>query len=105
MICRPTVDVFLFGNEELSTEQNKNIFLAVQNFVLKTKRFQVNRCIFHYPGCWGFLFLFLKAIIVCFFFFQNELVSNLLYTRFSVLFFFSVLSFAIKCKPKTNGNK
>ena len=42
MICRPTIDVFLFGNDELSTEQNKNIFLAVQNFVLKTKRFQVN---------------------------------------------------------------
>ena len=42
LICRPTIDVFLFGNDELSTEQNKNIFLAVQNFVLKTKRFQVN---------------------------------------------------------------
>ena len=42
MICRPTIDVYLSGNEELSTEQNKNIFLAVQIFVLKTKRFQVN---------------------------------------------------------------
>ena len=42
LICRPTIDVFLFGTDELSTEQNKNIFLAVQNFVLKTKRFQVN---------------------------------------------------------------
>ena len=42
MICRPTTDVFLFGIDELSTEQNKNIFLAVQNFMLKTKRFQVN---------------------------------------------------------------
>ena len=42
MICRPTIDVFLFGNDELSTEQNKNIFQAFQNFVLKIKRFQVN---------------------------------------------------------------
>ena len=42
MICRPTIDVFLFGNDELSTEQNENIFLAVQIFVLKTKSFQVN---------------------------------------------------------------
>ena len=42
MICRPTIDVFLYGNDELSTQQNKNIFLAVQNFVIENKRFQVN---------------------------------------------------------------
>ena len=30
MICRPIIGVFLFGNDELSTEHNKNIFLAVQ---------------------------------------------------------------------------
>ena len=40
MICRPTIDVFLFGNDELSTEQNKNIFLAVQKFVLKLNVFR-----------------------------------------------------------------
>ncbi|MEW8548773.1 MAG: hypothetical protein AB2693_35180, partial [Candidatus Thiodiazotropha sp.] len=42
MICRPTLDVLLYGNSELSTEQNRNIFTAVQTFVLKTKRFQIN---------------------------------------------------------------
>ena len=42
MICRPTIDVFLFGNDEVSAEQNKKIILAVQSFVLKTKHFQVN---------------------------------------------------------------
>ena len=42
MICRPTIDVFFFGNDDFSTEHNKNTFLAVQTFVLKTKRFQVN---------------------------------------------------------------
>ena len=43
MICKSTIDVFLFGNDELlRTEQNKNIFLAVQNFVITSKPFQVN---------------------------------------------------------------
>ena len=42
-ICRPTLNVLLYGNDELSMEQNKNIFLAVQNYLLKTKRFQINR--------------------------------------------------------------
>ena len=41
MICQPTLNVLLFGNDELSMQQNSNIFLAVQNFVLKTKRFQI----------------------------------------------------------------
>ena len=36
-ICRPTLNVLLYGNDELSMEQNKNIFLAVQNYLLKTK--------------------------------------------------------------------
>ena len=42
MICQPTLNVLLFGNDELSMQQNSNIFLAVQNFVLKTKRFQIS---------------------------------------------------------------
>ena len=42
MICQPTLNVLLFGNDELSMQQNINIFLAVQNFVLKTKRFQIS---------------------------------------------------------------
>lgn len=41
-ICRPTLNVLLFGNDGLSMEQNKTIFLAVQNYLLKTKRFQIN---------------------------------------------------------------
>ena len=41
-ICRPTLNVLLYGNDELSMEQNKNIFLAAQNYLLKTKRFQIN---------------------------------------------------------------
>ena len=42
MICQPNLNVLLFGNDELSMQQNSNIFLAVQNFVLKTKRFQIS---------------------------------------------------------------
>ena len=41
MICQLTLNVLLFGNDELSMQQNSTIFLAVQNFVLKTKRFQI----------------------------------------------------------------
>ena len=71
MICKPTIDVFLFGNDELCTEQNKNIFLAVQDYVLNTKRFQANGCIFHYPDC-CFLFSFLKDNNCLFLFFSSE---------------------------------
>ena len=42
IICQPTLNVLLFGNGELSMQQNSNIFLAVQNFVLKTKRFEIS---------------------------------------------------------------
>ena len=41
-ICRPTLNVFFYGNDELSMKQNKDIFLAVQNYLLNTKRFQIN---------------------------------------------------------------
>ena len=41
-ICTPTLGVLLFGNCELSSEENKQIFLAVQAFLLKSKRFQIN---------------------------------------------------------------
>ncbi|MCU7801465.1 MAG: hypothetical protein KZQ70_15375, partial [gamma proteobacterium symbiont of Lucinoma myriamae] len=40
-ICRPTLDVLLFGKQECSLVQNRLIFLAVHDFVLKTKRFQI----------------------------------------------------------------
>ena len=42
IICQPTLNVLLFGNDEPSTLQNSYLFLAVQNFVLKTKRFQIS---------------------------------------------------------------
>ena len=35
MICQPTLNVLLVGNDELSMQQSSNIFLAVQNFMLK----------------------------------------------------------------------
>ncbi|MCG8047067.1 MAG: reverse transcriptase domain-containing protein, partial [Candidatus Thiodiazotropha endolucinida] len=38
-ICQPSLDVLLFGNHELSDSNNKQIFLAVQEFIIKTKRF------------------------------------------------------------------
>ena len=40
-ICEPTLNVLLYGNTELSYKQNKEIFLSVQNYILKSKRFQI----------------------------------------------------------------
>ena len=37
--CQPTLDVILYGNIDLSVRENKQIFLAVQDFILKSKRF------------------------------------------------------------------
>ena len=37
--CQPTLDVILYGSTDLSVEENKLIFLAVQDFILKSKRF------------------------------------------------------------------
>ena len=39
-ICHPTLDVLLYGDPALTFEQNKKIILAVQEFILKTKRFE-----------------------------------------------------------------
>ena len=36
----PTLDVLLYGDLSLSLEENKAIFLAVHDFILKSKRFQ-----------------------------------------------------------------
>ena len=38
--CNPTLDVLLYGDLSLSLEENKAIFLAVHDFILKSKRFQ-----------------------------------------------------------------
>ena len=39
-ICNPTLNVLLYGDPSLSLEQNKYIVKAVQDFILKSKRFQ-----------------------------------------------------------------
>ena len=39
-ICNPTLNVLLNGDQSLSLEQNKYIVKAVQDFILKSKRFQ-----------------------------------------------------------------
>ena len=39
-ICNPTLNVLLYGDPTLSLEQNKYIVKAVQDFILKSKRFQ-----------------------------------------------------------------
>ena len=38
--CNPTLDVLLYGDLSLSLEENKAIFLAVHDFIMKSKRFQ-----------------------------------------------------------------
>ena len=38
--CNPTLDVLLYGDISLLLEENKAIFLAVHDFILKSKRFQ-----------------------------------------------------------------
>ena len=39
--CPPTFNTLIWGNSELSLESNKEIFLSVQNFILKSKRFKI----------------------------------------------------------------
>ena len=39
-MCEPTLNVLLYGNTEMSYEQNKEIFLSVQNYIVKAKRCQ-----------------------------------------------------------------
>lgn len=39
-IYQPTLNVLLFGSSELSILQNKQVILAVQDFLVKTKRFK-----------------------------------------------------------------
>ena len=40
--CEPIVNTILFGNPALTSTLNQNIFIAVQDYLIKTKRFQVN---------------------------------------------------------------
>lgn len=41
--CQPSLNTLLYGDHNLSYNVNKQIFTAVQKFILKTKRFQQNR--------------------------------------------------------------
>ena len=41
-VCYTSLNVLLFGSQELSDSANKQIFLAVQEFLIKSKRFEVN---------------------------------------------------------------
>ena len=40
-IHTPTLNVLLYGSQELNEMQNQQIFTAVQNFILKSKRFEI----------------------------------------------------------------
>ena len=40
--CQPSLNVPLFGSQELSNSANKQIFLTVQDYLVKSKRFEVN---------------------------------------------------------------
>ena len=37
--CQPTINVFLYGNTDLKDVENAELFSAVQDYLLKTKRF------------------------------------------------------------------
>ena len=41
VMSEPTLTVLMYGNTELSYEENKEIFLSVQNYMAKSKRFQI----------------------------------------------------------------
>ena len=36
-ICNPNLNILLHGNEDLSEEQNLNIFMDVHNCIIKSK--------------------------------------------------------------------
>ena len=40
-ICQPTSNIFLYGSEHLTYNENQQVFLAVQNFLIKSKRFEI----------------------------------------------------------------
>ena len=39
-ICQPNLNVLLCGDISLTFDQNKQIFKAVQEFIIKSKRFE-----------------------------------------------------------------
>ena len=40
LLCNPTLNTLLYGNIELTNEENEWVFLAVQEFLIKSKRFE-----------------------------------------------------------------
>ena len=40
-ICQPTLKILLFGSEQLTDIENRQIFIAVQEFLVKSKRFEI----------------------------------------------------------------
>ena len=49
-ICQPSLNILPFGGEQLTDFENRHIFIAVQEFLLKSKRFDVAYC-FIYSLC------------------------------------------------------
>ena len=41
-LCQPSLNTLLYGNDKLSFGDNKHICISVQEFIVKTKIFQVN---------------------------------------------------------------
>ena len=39
LICQPNLNNLLHGSENLTNDENEKIFLAVQEFIIKSKRF------------------------------------------------------------------
>ena len=39
--CQPTLKILPFGSEQLTDIENRQIFIAVQQFLIKSKRFEI----------------------------------------------------------------
>ena len=42
-LCQLSLNILLYGDPNLNDNDNKQIFLSVQKYILNTKRFQANR--------------------------------------------------------------
>ena len=42
VIQQPLLNLLVFGSQELANDQNKTIFIAVQEYIVNTKRFKIN---------------------------------------------------------------
>ena len=40
-ICQLTSNILLYGSEHLTNNETQQVFLAVQNFLIKSKRFEI----------------------------------------------------------------